>query len=94
MAARSWPGRGRTSLWGTDRPPHASAGPKAAAPAADDDPDHVLAVGHASIVTRPEVVRGLVERAHTTPWAGDERAMWVSIRPRSLTGRRITAADQ
>ncbi|MFF5142999.1 DUF1918 domain-containing protein [Streptomyces sp. NPDC013157] len=54
----------------------------------------VLAVGHASVVTRPEVVRGLVERAHTTPWAGDERAMWVSIRPRSLTGRRITPADQ
>jgi transcriptional regulator with XRE-family HTH domain len=54
----------------------------------------VLAVGHASVVTRPEVVRGLVRRAHTTPWAGDERAMWVSIRPRSLTGRRIAPADQ
>ncbi|MEW1777867.1 DUF1918 domain-containing protein [Streptomyces sp. NPDC086777] len=54
----------------------------------------VLAVGHANVVTRPEAVRGLVERAHTTPWAGDERAMWVSIRPRSLTGRRITPEDE
>ncbi|MFJ9564515.1 pyridoxamine 5'-phosphate oxidase family protein [Streptomyces fuscichromogenes] len=54
----------------------------------------VLAVGPASVVTEPETVRGLARRAHTTPWPGGVREMWVSIRPTSLTGRRITAADQ
>ncbi|MFF8594584.1 pyridoxamine 5'-phosphate oxidase family protein [Streptomyces sp. NPDC015220] len=54
----------------------------------------VLAVGPASAVTDPGAVRRLVQRAHTTPWAGGEREMWVSIRPTSLTGRRITPADQ
>jgi transcriptional regulator with XRE-family HTH domain len=54
----------------------------------------VLAVGPASVVTQPDVVRRLTQRAHTTPWAGGEREMWVSIRPTSLTGRRITPADQ
>ncbi|MFJ9902195.1 DUF1918 domain-containing protein [Streptomyces sp. NPDC101152] len=54
----------------------------------------VLAVGPASVVTEPDAVRGLAERAHTTPWPGGEREMWVSIRPTGLTGRRITAADQ
>lgn len=54
----------------------------------------VLAVGHASVVTDPESVRRLTQHAHTTPWAGGEREMWVSIRPTSLTGRRITPAGQ
>ncbi|MEU2337902.1 pyridoxamine 5'-phosphate oxidase family protein [Streptomyces sp. NPDC013172] len=54
----------------------------------------VLAVGPASVVTDPEAVRGLALRAHSTPWAGGVREMWISIRPTSLTGRRITAADQ
>ncbi|MFF5157689.1 DUF1918 domain-containing protein [Streptomyces sp. NPDC000348] len=54
----------------------------------------VLAVGPAGVVTEPAVVRGLVRRAHTGPWAGGAREMWVSIRPTSLTGRRITPADQ
>ncbi|MXM64686.1 DUF1918 domain-containing protein [Streptomyces sp. HUCO-GS316] len=54
----------------------------------------VLAVGPANVVTQPDAVRRLAQRAHTTPWAGGEREMWVSIRPTSLTGRRITAADQ
>ncbi|MET9119171.1 pyridoxamine 5'-phosphate oxidase family protein [Streptomyces longwoodensis] len=54
----------------------------------------VLAVGPASVVTEPQDVRALAERAHTTPWAGGDREMWVSIRPTSLTGRRITAADE
>ncbi|MFH8800812.1 DUF1918 domain-containing protein [Streptomyces sp. NPDC017936] len=54
----------------------------------------VLAVGPASVVTDPGVVRALTERAHTTPWAGGAREMWVSIRPTRLTGRRITAAEQ
>ncbi|MFE2102312.1 pyridoxamine 5'-phosphate oxidase family protein [Streptomyces sp. NPDC059468] len=54
----------------------------------------VLAVGRASVVTDPEAVRRLTQHAHTTPWAGGEREMWVSIRPTSLTGRRITPAAQ
>ncbi|MEU2336986.1 DUF1918 domain-containing protein [Streptomyces sp. NPDC006654] len=54
----------------------------------------VLAVGPASVVTEPEAVRGLARRAHSTPWAGGVRETWVSIRPTSLTGRRITAADR
>ncbi|MFJ9736773.1 DUF1918 domain-containing protein [Streptomyces sp. NPDC101166] len=54
----------------------------------------VLAVGPAGVVTEPEAVRGLARRARTTPWAGGERDMWVSIRPTRLTGRRITPADR
>lgn len=54
----------------------------------------VLAVGPARVVTEPDAVRELTRRAHTTPWAGGEREMWVSIRPASLTGRRITPADE
>ncbi|MGW1605614.1 pyridoxamine 5'-phosphate oxidase family protein [Streptomyces eurythermus] len=54
----------------------------------------VLAVGPASVVTDPEVIRELGLRAHTTPWAGGRRDMWVSVRPTRLTGRRITPADE
>ncbi|WP_127361146.1 DUF1918 domain-containing protein [Actinacidiphila soli] len=54
----------------------------------------VLAVGLARVVTEPDAVRRLADRAHTKPWAGGEREMWVSIRPRRLTGRRISPADQ
>ncbi|MFI7413427.1 DUF1918 domain-containing protein [Streptomyces sp. NPDC049627] len=54
----------------------------------------VLAVGPASAVTEPDAMRRLAQRAHTTPWAGGERDMWVSIRPTRLTGRRITPADE
>ncbi|MFE9491083.1 pyridoxamine 5'-phosphate oxidase family protein [Streptomyces sp. NPDC006641] len=54
----------------------------------------VLAVGLASTVTDPDAVRRLAQDAHTRPWAGGERETWVSIRPTSLTGRRITSADQ
>jgi hypothetical protein len=54
----------------------------------------VLAVGPANVVTEPDAVRGLARRAHTGPWAGGAREMWVSIRPTRLTGRRITPADQ
>ncbi|WP_327341520.1 DUF1918 domain-containing protein [Streptomyces europaeiscabiei] len=53
----------------------------------------VLAVGPAEVVTDPDTVRRLTEHAHTTPWPGGGRAMWVSIRPAHLTGRRITPAD-
>ena len=54
----------------------------------------VLAVGPASVVTEPDTVRRLTEHAHTTPWPGGAREMWVSIRPTHLTGRRITPADE
>ncbi|MFD4760981.1 pyridoxamine 5'-phosphate oxidase family protein [Streptomyces sp. NPDC058439] len=54
----------------------------------------VLAVGPARIVTEPDALRRLTDRAHTTSWAGDERNTWVSIRPTRLTGRRISQADQ
>ncbi|MEU1891210.1 DUF1918 domain-containing protein [Streptomyces pristinaespiralis] len=54
----------------------------------------VLAVGPANVVTEPDAVRGLAQRAHTEPWAGGAREMWVSIRPTRLTGRRITPAGQ
>ncbi|MFJ6836775.1 DUF1918 domain-containing protein [Streptomyces sp. NPDC091209] len=53
----------------------------------------VLVVGAASGVTEPEAVRRLADRAHTGPWAGGDRPMWVSIRIGRITGRRITAAD-
>ncbi|MFI2368071.1 DUF1918 domain-containing protein [Streptomyces sp. NPDC018833] len=54
----------------------------------------VLAVGPARVVTDPDAVRRLADRAHNKPWAGGEREMWVSIQPTRLTGRRITPADQ
>ncbi|MGQ5637848.1 MULTISPECIES: pyridoxamine 5'-phosphate oxidase family protein [unclassified Streptomyces] len=54
----------------------------------------VLAIGPARMVTEPEAVRRLVRHAHTTPWAGGAREMWVSIEPTNLTGRRITPAGQ
>ncbi|MFG2881812.1 DUF1918 domain-containing protein [Streptomyces sp. NPDC048297] len=54
----------------------------------------VLAVGPASVVTDPDAAGRLTRLAHSTPWAGGERAMWVSVRPTSLTGRRITPAER
>ncbi len=54
----------------------------------------VLVVGPAIVVTEPDAVRRLAEHAHTEPWAGGEREMWVSIRPTRLTGRRISPADR
>ncbi|MGW1024615.1 pyridoxamine 5'-phosphate oxidase family protein [Streptomyces sp. NPDC002577] len=54
----------------------------------------VLAVGPARPVTEPDAVRRLTDRAHSKPWAGGEREMWVSIQPRRLTGRRIGPAEQ
>ncbi|MFI0088104.1 hypothetical protein ACH4OZ_17950 [Streptomyces bobili] len=51
-------------------------------------------MGTASVVTDPHAMRALAPRPHTTPWAGGEREMWVSIRPTTLTDRRITTADR
>ncbi|WKX74121.1 pyridoxamine 5'-phosphate oxidase family protein [Streptomyces sp. XD-27] len=53
----------------------------------------VLVVGPARVVTEPDAVRRLADRAHTEPWAGGEREIWVSIRPARLTGRRISASE-
>jgi nitroimidazol reductase NimA-like FMN-containing flavoprotein (pyridoxamine 5'-phosphate oxidase superfamily) len=54
----------------------------------------VLVVGPAEAVTDPEAVRGLEQRAHSAPWAGGPRTLWVRIRPARVTGRRITPAEQ
>ncbi|MFD8252522.1 pyridoxamine 5'-phosphate oxidase family protein [Streptomyces werraensis] len=54
----------------------------------------VLAVGPASVVKSPDAVRELARRAHTDPWAGGTRDVWVAIRPTRVTGKRITPADQ
>ncbi|MDW4911087.1 DUF1918 domain-containing protein [Streptomyces sp. ADMS] len=53
----------------------------------------VLVVGPARVVTEPEEVRKLVDHAHTAPWSGGEREMWVAARPTRVTGRRITSAE-
>ncbi|MFF9060321.1 DUF1918 domain-containing protein [Streptomyces sp. NPDC014882] len=53
----------------------------------------VLAVGPARAVTDPAAVRRLDERAHTDPWGGGPRTLWVVITVERLTGRRITPAD-
>ncbi|MFE3638603.1 helix-turn-helix domain-containing protein [Streptomyces sp. NPDC059168] len=51
----------------------------------------VLVRGPARAVTdRHEQLR-LAERAHSMPWAGGPRSVWVRIDPFSVTGRRITA---
>ncbi|WP_127356275.1 helix-turn-helix domain-containing protein [Actinacidiphila soli] len=49
----------------------------------------VLVTGHADQVTDPDAVRQFAEAAHTEPWAGGEREMWVRIEPGRVTGRRI-----
>ncbi|SEE72568.1 hypothetical protein SAMN05428938_8339 [Streptomyces sp. KS_5] len=49
--------------------------------------------GPGSVVTEPDAVRRLAERAHSRPSAGGQREIWVSVRPTSLTGRRITPTD-
>ncbi|WP_240107732.1 pyridoxamine 5'-phosphate oxidase family protein [Streptomyces sp. MUM 203J] len=54
----------------------------------------VLVVGPARVVTDPGAIRRLTERAHTRPWAGGAREMWVAIEPRRLTGRRIVPAGE
>jgi len=54
----------------------------------------VLAVGPANAVTDPDAARRLTEHAHSTPWVGGDRELWVMLRPARLTGRRITPADR
>ncbi|MFD5746343.1 helix-turn-helix domain-containing protein [Streptomyces sp. NPDC127033] len=49
----------------------------------------VNVVGTARAVTGDNDVRRLDRHARTTPWAGGERRLWVSIAPTRTTGRRI-----
>jgi len=51
----------------------------------------VLVVGRAERVTDPAATRHLVGAAHSAPWAGGDRELWVRITPERVTGRRITA---
>ncbi|MFD8201823.1 pyridoxamine 5'-phosphate oxidase family protein [Streptomyces sp. NPDC059701] len=52
----------------------------------------VLVVGRGRAVTDPETVRGLDEAAHTEPWAGGGRSMWLVVDMERVTGRRIVPA--
>ncbi|MFI6409567.1 helix-turn-helix domain-containing protein [Streptomyces sp. NPDC050548] len=49
----------------------------------------VLVRGRATAVTEPDAVRRLTELAYSSPWAGGQRELWVSVRPDAMTGRRI-----
>ncbi|MFF9088565.1 helix-turn-helix domain-containing protein [Streptomyces sp. NPDC014991] len=49
----------------------------------------VVVRGPAEVVTDPDGVRRLAERAYSTPWAGGERDVWVRIGISAVTGRRI-----
>ncbi|MYZ35701.1 hypothetical protein GT002_11430 [Streptomyces sp. SID4917] len=49
----------------------------------------VNVVGTAHAVTGDAAARGLDQQAYTTPWAGDDRRLWLSIFPARMTGRRI-----
>lgn len=49
----------------------------------------VLVRGDARVVTEPDDVRRLEERAYSAPWVGGGRDAWVRIHPVSITGRRI-----
>jgi hypothetical protein len=50
----------------------------------------VLVRGRARVVTDPDAIRELSDRAFSTPWAGGDRDVWVSIDLVSISGRRIT----
>ncbi|MFD9868042.1 helix-turn-helix domain-containing protein [Streptomyces niveus] len=49
----------------------------------------VLVIGDGHAVTDPERVLRLEERAHTMPWAGGDRGLWIGVTPTEITGRRI-----
>ncbi|MBO0916181.1 helix-turn-helix domain-containing protein [Streptomyces laculatispora] len=52
----------------------------------------VNVVGTARAVTGSKAAQDLDQHAHTTPWAGGDRRLWVSIAPVRTTGRRIDTA--
>jgi nitroimidazol reductase NimA-like FMN-containing flavoprotein (pyridoxamine 5'-phosphate oxidase superfamily) len=49
----------------------------------------VLVTGAAERIDDPVAVRGLTERHAVEPWAGGNRPLWIRIRPRDISGRRI-----
>ncbi|MGQ4362611.1 helix-turn-helix domain-containing protein [Streptomyces sp. SAS_272] len=49
----------------------------------------VLVRGRARLVTELDEAHRLARRAHSTPWAGGRRDLWVRIEPYAVTGRRI-----
>ncbi|WP_416975002.1 helix-turn-helix domain-containing protein [Streptomyces sp. 4F14] len=49
----------------------------------------VLVRGYARRVTDPAEALRLAETAHSDPWAGGPRDLWLRIEPLALTGRRI-----
>ena len=49
----------------------------------------VLVVGTAQQVTDAETVGRLVAEAHSKPWAGGGRELWIRIEPERITGRLI-----
>lgn len=51
----------------------------------------VLVLGVAVEVTDAEDVAAVRARAHTPPWAGGDRPVWMRVEPVRITGRRITA---
>jgi nitroimidazol reductase NimA-like FMN-containing flavoprotein (pyridoxamine 5'-phosphate oxidase superfamily) len=50
----------------------------------------VLVRGRGRAVTDPDEARRLADSAHSRPWAGGERELWVRIDMQAVTGRRIT----
>lgn len=50
----------------------------------------VLVRGRGRAVTDPDEARRLTDSAHSTPWAGGERELWVRVEMEAVTGRRIT----
>ncbi|WP_351224560.1 pyridoxamine 5'-phosphate oxidase family protein [Streptomyces sp. NPDC002133] len=49
----------------------------------------VLVVGRGRAVTDEDEVRRLEAEAHSLPWAGGERDLWLVIAPTRITGRRV-----
>ncbi|MFE4667950.1 helix-turn-helix domain-containing protein [Streptomyces sp. NPDC056716] len=50
----------------------------------------VLVRGRARTVTDPDEIRRLDAGAYSTPWAGGDRDLWISVDPAVITGRRIS----
>ncbi|MFF5300145.1 pyridoxamine 5'-phosphate oxidase family protein [Streptomyces sp. NPDC013161] len=50
----------------------------------------VLVRGRGRAVTDPDEARRLADAAHSGPWAGGERDLWVRVETRTVTGCRIT----
>ena len=50
----------------------------------------VLVRGRGRAVTDPDEARRLADGAHSRPWVGGERELWVRVDMQAVTGRRIT----